>query len=184
MITFLIAVGLAMDAFAVSIGLGVKNVSYKVKYALRVALFFGAFQAVMPFIGWLLGEQFAPLISNYDHWVAFSLLAAVSFKMIYEGVKGGSVTSDGDKKVSLHTLLLLSLATSIDALAVGVSFAFLGVKILIPCIVIGGVTFVISFVGVDIGKRLGSRFKNGAEILGGVILLAIAVKILFQHILF
>jgi len=179
-VVFLVAVGLAMDAFAVSIGLGIRTVSHKLRYALKVALFFGAFQAVMPVLGWALGEQFNLLISGYDHWVAFLLLILIGIKMIYEGVKKDE-QSRKKRRTPLYTLFILSIATSIDALAVGVSFAFLNMNILTPALIIGAVTFILSFLGVDLGKRLGLRFKNVAEILGGVILIVIALKILIQH---
>lgn len=179
-ITF-IAFGLAMDAFAVSItsGLSIKNL--KAKHALRIALFFGLFQAIMPLIGWVSGLSIIDLILNIDHWVAFILLSFIGCKMIYESTK---IESDKIKTnpLNIHTLLLLSIATSIDALAVGVSFAFLQISIITPVIIIGLITFILSFVGVFIGDLKGHLFQGKIEILGGIILIGIGLKILLEHL--
>jgi len=178
----MIAFSLAMDAFAVSVGLGIKHPNYRTAYALKVAFMFGLFQAVMPVVGWYLGDQFIVFISRYDHWVVFIVLAIIGIKMIYEGMKG----TDGCKSVkeceSMKVLLLLSLATSIDALAAGLSFAFLRASIFVPAAIIGIVTFVLSFLGTALGDRIGSRFKRVAEVLGGSVLFLLGLNILIKHL--
>ena len=177
-----IAFGLAMDAFAVSItkGLTIKNL--KVKDAFVIALFFGMFQAFMPILGWLAGVGLNEIISSIDHWVAFILLSAIGCKMIYESTKIEK-NQNQDKSITLSILLVLSIATSIDALAVGVSFALLTIPILLPSIIIGFVTFSLSFIGVYIGNRKGHFFEGKIEIIGGIILILIGLKILIEHML-
>ena len=175
-----IAVGLAMDAFAVSIGLGIKDTREKFKLAVKAAVLFSVFQMLMPILGWLAGIGLKDFIAAYDHWAAFILLLFIGAKMIYEGALPKCKTTK-DVRTSIATLLLLAVATSIDALAVGVSFAFLDVSIVLPVVVIGAVTFVLCFVGVDLGKRIGCRMQKGAEVFGGVILVLIGIKILVQH---
>jgi len=170
-----------MDAFAVSVGLGIKHPNYRTAYALKVAFMFGFFQAVMPLIGWFLGAQFRVVIAAYDHWIIFIILGAIGIKMIYEAVKG-SENSKCINYESFRLLLLLSLATSIDALAVGFSFAFLHSSIFIPALIIGLVTFVISFIGAALGDRIGSKFKVSAEIIGGSVLFLIGLNILLKHL--
>lgn len=177
----LIAVGLAMDAFAVSVCKGLKMKTIDYKYAALIAAFFGVFQAVMPFIGWVLGKQFEQYITNIDHWIAFVLLAFIGGKMIAEAFKEGEegvcpVTYD------LKDVFMLAIATSIDALAVGITFAFLQMKILVPVLTIGVITFVLSIVGVIVGNRFGARYKSRAELAGGVILVLIGLKILLEHL--
>lgn len=182
----LTAIGLSMDAFAVSIckGLNVKGAQYK--NILIIALFFGVFQAIMPLIGWMLGSQFENYIIQYDHWIAFFLLALIGSKMLWEALKEENnveeESCDTLKALDYKELLLLAIATSIDALAVGVTFAFLKVNIVFSVTVIGLITFALSIVGVIIGIRFGSKFKKGAEIVGGVILLLIGLKILLEHL--
>ncbi len=164
-----------------SIGLGIKHPNYKAAYALKVAFMFGLFQAVMPVVGWFLGDQFRFFIANYDHWVAFILLAGIGIKMIYEAVKG----TDKDKCIdceSFKVLLLLSLATSIDALAAGFSFAFLHASMLMPALVIGLITFILSFIGATLGDRIGSKFKTSSEIIGGSVLFLLGLNILLKHL--
>jgi len=177
----LIAFGLAMDAFAVSVTSGITIKELKIRNALKIALFFGLFQAVMPVIGWLAGLSLRALISSIDHWIAFGLLFIVGCKMIYESFNLAS-----DKRtinpLDVYILLMLSLATSIDALAVGVSFAFLKVSIATPVIIIGVVTFGLSFLGVYIGDRFGHFFEKKIEIAGGLILIGIGIKILIEHL--
>lgn len=180
---FLIAVGLAMDAFAVSIGLGIKDKREKIRLAFKAALLFSVFQMLMPIIGWSLGLGFKDFISSYDHWVAFLLLLLIGVKMIYEGIAPKCKVRQ-KQETSKTTLFVLAVATSIDALAVGVSFAFLDINIYLSIIVIGLVTFVLSFVGVDLGKRIGCRVQSWAEVFGGLILLLIGLKILVQHFYF
>ena len=178
-ITF-VAFGLAMDAFAVSVTSGITIKHLKIDQALRIALFFGSFQAIMPVIGWLAGLSMRGFISDIDHWIAFGLLSFIGCKMIYE-----ALTMEIDQKqvkLSLYVLLMLSIATSIDALAVGVSFAFLKISIITPVLVIGIVTFLLSYLGTFIGNRLGHFFERKIEILGGLMLIGIGVKILIGHV--
>lgn len=181
MITILfIAFGLAMDAFAVSITNGITIKHQRINNALKIGIFFGSFQALMPLIGWLAGLRLRDFISGFDHWVAFGLLSLIGGKMIYESTKIGD-----DKEIrslNLFVLLLLSIATSIDALAVGLSFAFLKISIATPIIAIGIVTFMLSFLGVLVGNKLGHFFENKMEILGGLILIGIGIKILIEHL--
>jgi putative Mn2+ efflux pump MntP len=178
----LIAFGLSMDAFAVSITSGITIKDQKLNHALRIGLFFGSFQALMPLIGWLAGLSLRDLISGVDHWVAFGLLSLIGGKMVYEATKIGSKDKEANP-LSLFVLLILSVATSIDALAVGLSFAFLKISVATPVIVIGLVTFVLSFFGVLVGNRLGHFFEKKMEIIGGLVLIGIGVRILIEHLL-
>lgn len=176
----LIAAGLSMDAFAVSISMGIA-LRCSAYDALKLSFFFGFFQFMMPVIGWSAASRFSGLISSFDHWIAFALLSGIGIKMIYE-----SFQSDDDKEcpvLNLRTLFILSVATSIDALAVGISFAFLEVSIVLPVIIIGLVTFSFSFAGVYIGKKTGHIFEKKMEFAGGAILIFIGLKILAEHIL-
>jgi putative Mn2+ efflux pump MntP len=168
----LIAVGLSMDAFAVSITSGITIKDQRLNHAFRIGLFFGSFQALMPLIGWLAGLSLRDLISGVDHWVAFGLLSLIGGKMVYEATK-----------IGVFALLILSIATSIDALAVGLSFAFLKISIATPIIVIGLVTFILSFLGVLVGNKLGHFFEKKMEVVGGLVLIGIGVKILIEHLL-
>lgn len=182
---FLLGVGLAMDAFAVSICKGLKMKKVNLKHCFVIALFFGGFQALMPFIGWLLGKQFERYITSIDHWIAFFLLAVIGGKMIVD-----VLTEKGEEEVcpscverlDIKELFLLAIATSIDALAVGITFAFLQVSIVPAITIIGIVTFVISAAGVFIGNIFGSKYKKKAELVGGIILVLIGVKILLDHL--
>lgn len=180
---FLLAVGVSMDAFAVSIGKGLSAKRVSWREALTVGLWFGGFQALMPVIGYYLGISFADLVTKIDHWIAFGLLLLIGGNMIRDALKG-----EDDKPVNssfaFRTMLVLAIATSIDALAVGISFAFLGTDLWRSILIIGLTTFVFSAVGLLIGKKVGSRFHAGAEILGGVILIAIGLKILIEHLFF
>lgn len=177
----IIALGLAMDAFAVSVASGFTIKRLKLRHAVRIALFFGVFQALMPLIGWLAGLGLREFISQWDHWIAFGLLASIGAKMIYESFK-----LDSDKKkidpLALGVLLLLAIATSIDALAVGITFAFLDVQIAWPVAIIGLITFATSFVGVYLGDRFGHIFESKIELVGGLVLIAIGMKILLEHL--
>ena len=177
----LIAVGLAMDAFAVSISCGISMVKLRFRSALRISLAFGLFQAVMPVIGYLAGLSIRDLIQSVDHWIAFSLLAFIGCKMIYESLfmDGNGKRVDAD---DLMTLLFLSIATSIDALAVGISLSLLKVDILSPAIIIGVVTFLLSYAGTVIGTRVGHLFERKMEVVGGLILIGIGIKILCEHL--
>lgn len=172
-------IGLAMDASAVSIANGMSLPNEKNKnYALKLGLAFGIFQGLMPLIGYLAGSTFSGYIQSVDHWVAFILLALIGLNMIKESreEKENEEVSD----LSLKVILLLAIATSIDALAVGVSFAFLKVNIVLACSIIAVVTFILSFICVMVGKRLGSLFQKYAEIFGGIILMMIGAKILIE----
>ena len=178
---FLIGIGLSMDAFAVSICKGLSMQKIDKKYTLCIGLFFGGFQALMPLTGYLLGSQFSGYIERFDHWIAFVLLALIGFNMIKE-----SREEEEEEKpyagVNFKELLILAVATSIDALAVGVSFAFLGVHIAPAVTLIGCTTFVLTLVGVWVGNLFGSRYKSRAELTGGIILILIGVKILLEHL--
>jgi putative Mn2+ efflux pump MntP len=187
---FLIGVGLSMDAFAVSVCKGLKMRRLNKKNAAVIGLFFGGFQAIMPLIGWLLGKQFEKYITSFDHWIAFVLLAFIGGKMAIEAIKGdddeqnddgGNKTSDGEK-LDLKELTMLAVATSIDALAVGITFAFLKVNILTAISIIGVTTFVLSIIGVAVGNKFGMKYKSKAEIVGGIVLILIGLKILLEHL--
>ena len=176
----LIAFGLAMDSFSVSIANGLATKTFILSKALTIALFFGFFQGLMPIFGWLAGESIADYISAFDHWVAFGLLTIIGVKMIYE-----SFTNKPNNFLRAYTIkiiLILAVATSIDALAVGFSFSFLNISIFFPAIIIGVITFFLSFLGVYVGRRFGKILKNRIEILGGLILIIIGLKILLEHI--
>ena len=181
---FFIAVGLAMDAFAVSICKGLSVGVAKPKYVLCVGLYFGGFQALMPLIGYFLGNQFESYIVSVDHWIAFTLLVFIGGKMIIEVFKEDKAQKCDvfETKLDIREVFILAVATSIDALAVGISFAFLRVDIEISVVIIGITTFVLSAAGVTIGKKFGVRFKNKATVAGGIILILIGTKILLQHL--
>lgn len=176
----LVAVGLSMDAFAVAVcrGLEMRRIDYR--QALLIAVFFGGFQALMPVVGYLLGAGFEHYISAFDHWIAFALLAFIGGKMIWEAVRGGE--EEQPQELDLKMLLMMAVATSIDALAVGITFAFLQVSILPAVLTIGLITFALSFAGVAVGNRFGTRFQKKAEIAGGVVLVLIGLKILLEHL--
>ena len=174
----LIAVGLSMDAFAVSICKGLSIKKLGVKHAVLVGLYFGGFQALMPLIGWALGYRFEHIIESVDHWIAFALLTIIGLSMIREANKAEELNDD----LGFKTMVLLAVATSIDALAVGVTFAFLQVRILPAASLIGVTTFLISAVGVYIGHVFGLRYRAKAEIAGGVILIGIGLKMLLEHL--
>jgi putative Mn2+ efflux pump MntP len=178
----LIAVSLSMDAFAVALckGLGMKR--FRPRNAGIIALFFGAFQAAMPLLGWLLGRQFESYITTIDHWLAFGLLALIGGKMIYEALKADDCPVDSGETINYKRLTLMAIATSIDALAVGITFAFLQVRILPAVLVIGLITLALSFAGVYVGHRFGARLKQKAELLGGIVLVGIGTKILLEHL--
>jgi putative Mn2+ efflux pump MntP len=180
---FLIGIGLSMDAFAVSVCKGLSMEKIDRNYMFLIALFFGVFQALMPIIGFFLGSAFLWLIEPIDHWIAFGLLAIVGINMIVEAVReGDSDLEDETAKVDLKELFMLAIATSIDALAVGISFALLSVNIWSSAALIGLTTFVLSLIGVVLGNAFGSRFKKASAIVGGVILLVIGTKILLEHL--
>lgn len=178
-----IAVGLAMDAFVVSILSGGAYRQLHVKHALRMAIFFGAFQAFMPLIGSLAGLSLKDYITDYDHWIAFALLAVVGGKMIYESFKIKSVEENLNPS-NIFVLLVLSVATSIDALAIGITLSLITSSIIAAVTIIGLITFGLSYTGVLIGKRFGHFFENKLEAFGGFVLIGIGIKILCEHLLF
>ena len=177
----LIAVGLAMDTFAVSIAKGMVINRQRRKFALLLGGFFGGFQMLMPVIGWLVGLSFQEIIMGVDHWIAFGLLAFLGSKMIYDGTK--KVKEEKEEQLGLHLIFALAVATSIDALMVGLSFAFLNTSIIQPILIIGLVTFLLSITGFYFGCGLGRIFGNKIKIVGGLILIAIGLRILLEHIL-
>ena len=182
---FLIAVGLSMDAFAVSIckGLGMRKVNKK--QALVIGLFFGGFQALMPFVGWLLVSHVEKYITSIDHWIAFILLGIIGGKMIVESVKPDKEddeVKEMDAPLDLKEMFVLAVATRIDALAVGITFAFLDTPILEAITIIGITTMIISIVGVVIGNYFGGKYKHKAELVGGILLVLLGVRILIQHL--
>lgn len=180
-ITLLIAFGLAMDSFAVSITSGLTMKNPRVRDAFKIAAFFGSFQAFMPVIGWLAGISILDLISGVDHWIALGLLGLIGCKMIYESARTKASRKELNP-LNSYVLLLFSTATSIDALAVGISLAFLRIFIATPILIIGIVTFLLSFLGVYAGNRIGHFFEGKIEALGGLILIGIGLKILFEHL--
>ena len=179
---FLIAVGLSMDAFAVSVckGLAMRKCTWK--KAAIVGLYFGVFQAGMPVIGYVLGVQFKDVITSIDHWIAFILLGIIGVNMIREAIGRCEECEEQDESLDVRTMVGLAVATSIDALAVGVTFAFLQVEIIPAVSFIGITTFLISFAGVKIGNVFGSKYKKRAEITGGIILILLGAKILIEHL--
>lgn len=177
---FLLALGLSMDAFAVSMSSGTTIRPFRLKDALKLAFFFGGFQALMPVLGWLGGSAISGFISDYAPWIAFGLLVFIGGKMIYEALYGdpeGKLNS-----LNYSVLLVLSIATSIDALAVGISFAFINTPILEPAIIIGCVTFFVSLCGAVLGYRIGHFFEHEVEIIGGLILIGLGGKVLAEHL--
>ncbi|MDP2719834.1 MAG: manganese efflux pump MntP family protein [Dehalococcoidia bacterium] len=176
-----IALGLSMDAFAVSVTRGLAVKTSRAANAIKVAAFFGGFQAIMPVLGWLAGTRVRDLISGIDHWIAFGLLAAIGGKMIYESFK---VDAGGKKNGSLTipVLFVLAVATSIDAFAVGLSLSFLDISIMAPALIIGAITFFLSFIAFFIGSALGGFFEKRIEAVGGLILIGIGIKIVLDHL--
>jgi len=176
----IIGIGLAMDAFAVSIckGLSMKKISWK--NVIIIASYFGIFQALMPALGYFLGSSFSFFVQHIDHWIAFILLTIIGGNMIKNS------TDDEEEKrndkVDIKTMTLLAIATSIDALAIGITFAFFEVNLLLSISIIGIITFIISFLGVIIGNKFGDKFQNKAEVVGGIILIIIGLKILLEHL--
>ena len=177
----LIAIALSMDAFAVSVCKGLSVPKLLPRHALTVGLYFGGFQALMPLIGYLLGQSLASAIASIDHWIAFALLALIGGNMVREAL-GDDDEEKTDASFGFKTMLLLSVATSIDALAVGVSFAFLGVNIIAAIATIGTTTFILSIVGIKVGNMFGAKYKDKAELVGGIILILMGLKILLEHL--
>ena len=178
----LIAVGLSMDAFSVSICKGLTTKKFSWRMALICGLWFGFFQALMPTIGYFLGAQFQEMIEAYDHWIAFGLLFLIGANMIREAIWGKKEEGSNNGALDFKTMFLLAIATSIDALAVGVSFACIQVKLWSSVVVIGLTTFVFSVLGVKIGNVFGSKYEKSAGIIGGIILILIGLKILLEHL--
>lgn len=176
----IIAVGLSMDAFAVSIGKGLSMRRPGIVHYLKVGLWFGGFQALMPFVGYLLGSSFASYVSEFDHWIAFVLLAFIGGNMVRESFSKDD-DNDENPDFSLKTMLMMAVATSIDALAAGVSFAFFATDIFYIISIIGVTTFVFSVAGLKIGNIFGSKYKKKSEFIGGLILVMIGLKILIEH---
>ena len=176
---FVIAVGLSMDAFAVSVCKGLSVNRVRVSHSLICGAYFGLFQGLMPLVGWLLGVRFQSMITSVDHWIAFVLLGLIGFNMVRES-RGEEESIDAS--FTFRAMLPLAVATSIDALAVGVTFAFLQVNILSAVSFIGVTTFVLSAIGVRVGAVFGARFRNKAELAGGLILILMGLKILLEHL--
>ncbi len=176
-----IAVGLSMDAFAVSICKGLSMEKMNWKNAMITGLYFGGFQAAMPFLGYILGTGFSDMITNIDHWIAFVLLTLIGGNMVRESLQKEE-EKEHDDSFTWKTMIPLSIATSIDALAVGVTFAFLNVDIIPAVVFIGFITFFFGVLGVKIGNVFGSKYKSGAEMAGGIILIFMGIKILVQHL--
>lgn len=182
---FMIGVGLSMDAFAVSICKGLNMRKLDKLQTFVIALFFGGFQALMPFLGWLLGKQFESYITSFDHWIAFVLLAFIGGKMLWDvfgSKKEDEACQTAESRLDIKELFMLAIATSIDALAVGISFAFLQVNIVSAITLIGCTTFVISAAGVFVGHKFGAKYEDKATVVGGVILILIGLKILLEHL--
>ncbi len=178
----LIAIGLSMDAFSVSICKGLTTKRFSWRMALVCGLWFGGFQALMPTIGYFLGAQFQEMIEAYDHWIAFGLLFLIGANMIREAVWGKKEEGENSGALDFKTMFLLAIATSIDALAVGVSFACIQVNLWSSLVVIGFTTFLFSFLGVKIGNVFGAKYEKSAGIIGGIILILIGLKILLEHL--
>lgn len=181
----LMGVSLSMDAFAVSICKGLSMRKVNKKQCLVIGLFFGGFQALMPFVGWVLGSRFEQYITSIDHWIAFILLGFIGGKMVVEAIREKDEAVEVrkmDPPLDFKEMFILAIATSIDALAVGITFAFLQVPIVEAISIIGITTFVISVIGVYVGNFFGNRYKKKAELVGGMILILIGVKILLEHL--
>ena len=178
----LIAVGVSADAFAVALTKGVHMRRFDLRHALIIAVTFGVFQAVMPLVGWMLASQFAAYITGIDHWIAFGLLFLIGARMLWEAIIAKPDTDADFDRLRVRQLLLLALATSIDALAVGITFAFIPVSIVPAILLIGLVTAVFAFLGVFVGRRVGARLGRPAEIVGGLVLIGIGTRILFDHL--
>lgn len=177
----LIGIGLSIDALAVSVGKGLAAGKTRFRHILSVGLWFGGFQGLMPVIGYFLGQSFSEFITGFDHWIAFGLLFLIGANMIRESFRNGE--DNIDASFGFRTMLILAIATSIDALACGISFAFLGIDIWYAALIIGATTFILSAVGLKTGSFLGARFHKTAGIIGGLVLIAIGIKILIEHLM-
>ena len=182
----LIGFGLSMDAFAVALCRGLEMKKFNLKHALVIALFFGFFQAVMPVIGWVVGKQFSDLIEDFDHWLAFGLLTFLGIKSITDSFRKNEEGESMGDTLGLSRLLVMAVATSIDALAVGVTFAFMKFNgfysLIYSVLLIGAITFALSLIGVYYGNKIGIKLKNKAEFIGGAVLILIGLKILLEHL--
>lgn len=181
--TILVAFGLCMDSFAISICNGMMLKKEKVFSLIRISFIFGIVQFAFPVFGWILGAAISRYISSFDHWIAFGLLTYLGGKMVYESFQKG----DKCEMVNVHdlkNLIMMAIATSIDAMVVGLSLALIGESIIVPAIIIGFVTFSVCMIGLVAGQKIGHLFENKAELVGGLVLIGIGVKILIEHILF
>lgn len=174
----LLSIGLAMDAFSISICKGLSIKKYTIKKGITIGIYFGLFQTLMPLIGFLLGTSFEKIITNIDHWIVFILLFTIGINMIKDSFSKNSL----DEKMDFKSIFPFAIATSIDALAVGITFAFLKVNILIAILSIGIITFILSVIGTKIGNTVGIKYKKRAQIFGGIILILIGTKILLEHL--
>ncbi|MGL4949894.1 MAG: manganese efflux pump MntP family protein [Anaeroplasmataceae bacterium] len=179
----IIAIGLSMDAFAVSICKGISVKKFTIRIALICGIWFGVFQGLMPLIGYYLGGTFEKYISNYDHWIAFGLLFILGLKMVIGSFKKKEIEEECNP-TAFKSMFILAVATSIDALAVGITFSLFDMNILVACLSIGIITLVLSMLGTFIGFKFGSKFKNKAEFIGGIILIFMGSQILIQHLFF
>lgn len=178
----LLSIGLAMDAFAVSVCKGISMKKMNWKKAGIIGLWFGGFQALMPTLGYFLGSAFESLVTNIDHWIAFILLGLIGGNMIKEAFCKDNEENNDDDDISFKTMFVLAVATSIDALAIGITFAFLNVNILLAISMIGIITFIISIIGTKVGNKFGNKYEKKAELAGGIILILIGIKILLEHL--
>ena len=178
----LLSIGLGMDAFAVSVCKGISMKKMNWKKASLIGLYFGGFQAVMPILGYFFGTSFESFITNIDHWIAFILLVIIGAKMIQEAFQKDKDEDQYNEDISVKTMLILSIATSIDALAVGITFSFFKVDLVLAVSLIGIITFILSVLGTKIGNRFGDKYKSKAELIGGIILILIGLKILLEHL--
>ena len=178
----ILSIGLAMDAFSISVCKGLATKIINFKYIVTIGLYFGIFQGIMPIIGYIVGTGFYDQITNIDHWIAFTILFCIGINMIREAILNKEKEKDDSLKVK--NMLILAIATSIDALTVGITFAFFNVNIILSCTLIGVITFVISVIGVKIGNVFGNKYEKKAQIFGGIILILLGIKILFEHLCF
>lgn len=179
----ILAIGLAMDSFAVSVSQGLLMTRFRIRRAFLIALLFGFFQALLPVIGWLLGLRVADFIQDFDHWIAFALLIVIGSKMIWESSALCNKKTEKFHSASFATLLVFAVATSIDAFAIGLSFSIIGITIITPVIIIGIITFIFSYSGVFIGSKVGHIAESKIEALGGIIIIAVGIKILIEGLL-
>lgn len=176
----ILSIGLGMDAFAVSVCKGISMKKMNWKKACIIGLYFGGFQALMPVLGYFLGSTFASAIESIDHWIAFILLGLIGVNMIKEAFSSESENSNDD--VGFKTMIILAIATSIDALTVGITFAFLNVNVILAVSLIGIITFVLSVIGTKVGNKFGDKYENKAEFIGGIVLILLGLKILLEHL--